>query len=79
MCASMRCTRPNRLAWAVLRDTVSAFLKFDDQIAGNGMRLAKAFGIKSGESGSVGLGVLHQILTHEDGHAKAIVKLLELD
>lgn len=53
--AGLNCGLPSRVAWPVLRDTVSVFLAIPDRYAEDAMRLFSASGIVSGESGASGL------------------------
>ena len=65
--AGLACGRPNPIAWEILANHADCFAACDDRLAALGMRvlgnpLAGDPRIVSGESGSVGLGFLYEIM-----------------
>jgi len=69
--AGLACGDPSHMAWDILKPATDAFLKCSDDIARRGMRvLAKPMQgdqkIISGESGSVTLGAVVEILSSEE-------------
>lgn len=69
--AGLACGKPSLLAWDILKSAASAFIACSDDIARRGMRvlgnpLAGDQRITSGESGSVTLGALFEILSNKD-------------
>ncbi len=72
--AGLACGEPNPDAWEILRNTASAFLSTDDEIARLGMQLlAHPLGndpiVVSGESGAPGLGAFAYIATRPEMEA----------
>ncbi len=69
--AGLACGKPSLIAWDILKSAASAFIACSDDIARRGMRvlgnpLTGDQGITSGESGSVTLGALFEILSNQD-------------
>ena len=69
--AGLACGKPSLLAWDILKSAASAFIACSDDIARRGMRvlgnpLAGDQRVTSGESGSVTLGALFEILSNKD-------------
>ncbi len=67
----LACGKPSHTAWEILKSAASAFIICSDDIARRGMRvLGNPLGadqrIVSGESGSVTLGALFEILSNKD-------------
>jgi diaminopropionate ammonia-lyase len=67
--AGLACGEPNLIGWDSLRDFPCGYISCDDYVAANGIRiLANPIGgdpaIESGESGSVGIGVMDLLATH---------------
>ncbi len=65
--AGLACGEPNTVTWEILRDFASAYISCPDFISANGMRiLANPVGldkkIVSGESGSVGVGLIDLVM-----------------
>ncbi|MCE5334805.1 MAG: diaminopropionate ammonia-lyase [Desulfobacteraceae bacterium] len=61
--AGLACGEPNAMAWEILKDFVACYVRCDDFVAANGMRiLANPLhcdpGIEAGESGAVGMGLI---------------------
>lgn len=68
MMAGLACGEPNPFAWKILRDFSAGFFSCADQVAARGMQLLARPnpgdpGIVSGESGAVGIGLIHYIMT----------------
>jgi diaminopropionate ammonia-lyase len=66
--AGLACGEPNLIGWDILRDFPCAYIRCDDYVAANGIRiLANPVNgdsrVEAGESGSVGIGLL-DLLTH---------------
>lgn len=64
--AGLACGEPNTVSWEILRDYGHCFVSCDDHLSAEGMRiLSSPIGkdprIVSGESGSVGIGLLRRI------------------
>ena len=69
--AGLACGKPSLLAWDILKSAASAFIACSDDIARRGMRvlgnpLTGDQRITSGESGSVTLGAIFEILSNKD-------------
>eukprot|EP00439_Symbiodinium_sp_Y106_P039686 s1035_g4.t2 len=62
MVAGLACGVPSSLAWPILWENCSAFLRFRDDLAGNGMRLLHRYGLEAGECGGAGAGVLQYLM-----------------
>lgn len=72
--AGLACGKPSLLAWDILKSAASAFIACSDDIARRGMRvlgnpLAGDQRVISGESGSVTLGALFEILSNKEFRA----------
>ena len=80
--AGLACGEPNTIAWDILRNHVDAFLSCPDWVSAKGMRML-AVPLKgdpkviSGESGSVGMGVLATVMG--DDSYRDLRGALELD
>jgi diaminopropionate ammonia-lyase len=61
MMAGLACGVPSTLAWPILRDHVSAFVKVSEKISGNGMSLLSQISIEAGECGAASYGLLHHL------------------
>jgi diaminopropionate ammonia-lyase len=66
--AGLACGEPNLIGWNILRDFPCGYIRCDDYVAANGIRILanpvsgdKA--VEAGESGSVGIGLI-DLLTH---------------
>ena len=71
MMAGLSCGEPSIHGWSILKDSAEAFIHCNDDISLRGMRkLGRPTGkdekIISGESGSVTIGSLHEIMTNSD-------------
>lgn len=71
MMAGLSCGEPSIQGWSILKDSAEAFIHCSDDISWRGMRkLGRPTGkdekIISGESGSVTIGSLHEIMTNSD-------------
>ncbi len=81
--AGLACGKPSLIAWDILKSAANAFIICSDDIARQGMRvlgnpLADDQSITSGESGSVTLGALFEILLNQDfGEIKQQLNLKE--
>jgi diaminopropionate ammonia-lyase len=69
--AGLACGKPSLIAWDILKSAASAFIACSDDIARRGMRvlgnpLAGDQRVTSGESGSVTLGALFEILSNKN-------------
>lgn len=70
--AGLACGEPNITSWPMLRDHATCFISADDRLAANGMRLLAAprpgtdEPFISGESGAIGAGVLHALMTQPE-------------
>lgn len=69
--AGLACGKPSLIAWDILKSAASAFIACSDDIARRGMRvlgnpLTGDQCITSGESGSVTLGAVFEILSNQD-------------
>ena len=67
--AGLACGQPNPAAWTILKHFASAFIRCDDWVAANGVRilanpLPGDAAIAAGESGPVGIGLLDLIANH---------------
>ncbi len=67
--AGLACGEVNSIGWPILRDRPSCYVRCDDFVAANGIRiLANPIGsdspIEAGESGSVGIGLLDLLVNH---------------
>lgn len=67
--AGLACGEPNLIGWPILRDFPSGYMRCDDYVAANGIRiLANPVdgdrSIEAGESGSVGIGLLDLLVNH---------------
>jgi len=77
----LACGEPNPFAWNILRDVASCYIRCDDFVAANGIRiLANPLKgddpVESGESGSVGLGLLDLLVNKPDfGPLKQALKI----
>ena len=68
MMAGLACGEPNPISFDILRNHASCFISCPDFVSANGMRLlAKPQGddpaVVSGESGAIGTGLIHAIMT----------------
>ena len=68
MMAGLACGEPNPISFDILRNHASGFISCPDDISANGMRLlARPQGgdpaVVSGESGAIGTGLIHAIMT----------------
>ena len=68
--AGLACGEPNLVSWKILRENVGCFVRCDDYVAANGIRIlatpiAGDHPIEAGESGSVGIGLLDLICNHK--------------
>ncbi len=66
--AGLSCGEPNKITWEILRDYSTAYVSCPDFVSANGVRiLGNPLGndkkVVSGESGSVGIGLLHLLMT----------------
>ncbi|MCQ5377165.1 MAG: diaminopropionate ammonia-lyase [Candidatus Methanomethylicia archaeon] len=65
----LACGEPNPLSWGILRDFPCCYVRCDDYVAANGIRIlanplpGDRF-IEAGESGSVGVGLLELLANH---------------
>ena len=80
--AGLACGEPNIIGWDILRNHVSAFVSCPDWVAAKGMRMLAAPvkgdpKVISGESGTVGMGVISTIM--EDDEYKELRDALELN
>lgn len=71
MMAGLSCGEPSTQGWSILKNTAAAFIHCTDEISGRGMRIfAHPIGsdkkVISGESGSVTIGTLHEIMTNSN-------------
>ncbi|MBI9082315.1 MAG: diaminopropionate ammonia-lyase [Desulfobacterales bacterium] len=69
--AGLACGEPSMVAWEILRDLADAFVSCPGAVSETGLRLlAEPLGrdspVVSGESGSVGMGLLHDIMTRRE-------------
>jgi diaminopropionate ammonia-lyase len=69
--AGLACGEPSPLAWEILHAFSNAYVSCDNYVAANGIRilanpLAGDDCVESGESGSVGIGLLDLIANHAD-------------
>lgn len=69
--AGLSCGEPSTQGWSILKDSAEAFIHCGDEISQKGMRklgypAGKDEKIISGESGSVTIGTLHEIMTNND-------------
>ena len=67
--AGLACGEVNSIGWPILRDRPSCYIRCDNYVAANGIRiLANPIGgdspIEAGESGSVGIGLLDLLVNH---------------
>ena len=67
--AGLACGEPNLIGWPILRDFPSGYVRCDDFVAANGIRiLANPVDgdrpVEAGESGSVGIGLLDLLVNH---------------
>ncbi len=65
--AGLACGEPNTVSWPILRDNVDCFISAHDSLSANGMRILAAprpgdLAMISGESGSIGTGLLYEIM-----------------
>lgn len=80
--AGLSCGEPSTQGWSILKDSAEAFIHCGDEISQKGMRklgypAGKDEKIISGESGSVTIGTLHEIMTNND--LKNVKELLGLN
>ena len=80
--AGLNCGEPNTIGWNILRDYSDMYISCPDYVAARGMRilanpLKGDTRVISGESGSVGLGVLSLIL--EEDRLKEIAEKLNIN
>jgi diaminopropionate ammonia-lyase len=66
----LACGEPNPIGWPTLRDFPSCYIKCDNYVSANGIRIlanpiAGDRAVEAGESGSVGIGVLDLIANHK--------------
>lgn len=70
--AGLACGEPNTISWPILRDYADIFISADDRLAANGMRISAAprpdtdAPFISGESGAIGLGLVHELMTQPE-------------
>ena len=67
--AGLACGEPNLIGWPILRDFPSGYIRCDDFVAANGMRIlanpvSGDRAIEAGESGSVGIGLIELLAKH---------------
>lgn len=67
--AGLACGEPNPIAWEILRDFPSCYVRCDNYVSANGMRILAnpVTGdrpVEAGESGAVGLGLLELLANH---------------
>ena len=67
--AGLACGEPNPMAWDILWEFSNAYIRCDNYVSANGIRilanpLAGDEAIESGESGSIGIGLLELIASH---------------
>lgn len=67
--AGLACGEVNSFGWPILRDRPSCYVRCDNYVAANGIRiLANPIGgdktVEAGESGSVGIGLLELLTSH---------------
>ncbi len=67
--AGLACGEPNPIGWEILRDFPTGYVRCDNYVAANGIRiLANPLGndpaVEAGESGSVGIGLLELLAGH---------------
>lgn len=80
--AGLACGEPCTIGWDILKDNASGFMSCNDALAATGMRilanpLANDPKVVSGESGAIGVGVLHAIATNPD--AKKVMNQFAFD
>lgn len=80
--AGLACGEPNTISWEVLRDYSDGYLSCPDYVAARGMRILAAPlkgdpQVVSGESGSVGIGVISLFMEREE--YKELREELKLD
>ncbi|WBW95081.1 diaminopropionate ammonia-lyase [Oceanirhabdus sp. W0125-5] len=80
--AGLACGEPIKEGWEVLKNYASHFIKCDDEIAIQGMKILKIplqgdESITSGESGAVSMGLIYNIMLNSE--YKYIKELLNLD
>lgn len=68
--AGLACGEPSVIAFEIINKQARAFFSVDDEIARRGMRILASplngdAAVVSGESGAVGIGLLHQLCTNE--------------
>ena len=69
--AGLACGEPNVISWEILKNHSTAFVSCPDWVAATGMRILSAPvkgdpQVVSGESGAVGMGLLHTLMTNPD-------------
>jgi len=69
MIAGLACGIPSTIAWPILSEHVTAFIRMEDSLAGNGMRLLRREGIEAGECGGAAAGLLDYIMSATGGRA----------
>jgi diaminopropionate ammonia-lyase len=67
--AGLACGEPNLIGWDILRDFPSGYIRCDNYVAANGIRILanpidEDSAVESGESGSVGIGLLDLLVNH---------------
>ncbi|MBP6344643.1 diaminopropionate ammonia-lyase [Neisseriaceae bacterium CLB008] len=77
--AGLACGEPNTQSWPIVRDHTDYFFSVADAVAANGMRILAAPlagdpAIVSGESGAVGMGLVHE-LKHDPQHQDLCARL----
>ncbi|MTI67503.1 MAG: diaminopropionate ammonia-lyase [Firmicutes bacterium] len=80
--AGLACGEPNTITWEVLRDFASGYVSCPDYVSANGMRILaspmdKDKKVISGESGSVGVGLLDLLMSKPE--SEELKKSLGLD
>lgn len=69
--AGLACGEPNPMAWDILREFACCYMSCGDYVAANGIRmlanpLMGDYGLESGESGAVGIGLLDLLVNSSD-------------
>eukprot|EP00438_Fugacium_kawagutii_P015787 Skav218882 [mRNA] locus=scaffold2503:134091:135353:+ [translate_table: standard] len=78
MIAGLACGVPSSIAWPILHEHVDVFVRIDDRLAGNGMRLLQQQKIEAGECGGAAAGFLEYIMASSCPTAATLRKILAL-
>jgi len=78
MIAGLACGIPSTIAWPILSEHVTAFVRMEDSLAGNGMRLLQREGIEAGECGGAAAGLLDYIMNATGEHATKLRQVASL-